>query len=113
MQTFDLEDEPVYEALSYTWGCPYGTPNFELEDSSASESFNAQFLNEIGFPINCDGCILYVTPNLYAALHHIRHQFITPSWGVRTDLVVSPRPCGSMRFVLPRATWPSVAPKSR
>ena len=83
MQTFDLEDGPTYEALSYTWGCPYGIPNFELEDLSASEDFHASFTSDHRMPILCNGRKLYVTQNLFQALHHVRIRYVAPDSAAR------------------------------
>jgi hypothetical protein len=47
----DAVPESGYEALSYVWGSPMGR-----------------------HPIQCDGCLLYVTPNCESALRHLRKE---------------------------------------
>ena len=51
-----MEDEPRYNALSYTW---------DLDDSDSCETLQND-------TIICDGAELSVTPNLYMALKHLR-----------------------------------------
>ncbi|KAL1600661.1 hypothetical protein SLS60_007049 [Paraconiothyrium brasiliense] len=47
----DLDNPPVYEAISYVWGSPQGS-----------------------VPLDCDGQVLLITPSLNDALYRIRHQ---------------------------------------
>ncbi|RSL91392.1 hypothetical protein CEP51_000329 [Fusarium floridanum] len=64
----DLDDDPVYDALSYTWGCPVTVY------SDASEVSSAAAWAAPSFDIICDGKPLSVTANLYAAILSWRLQ---------------------------------------
>ncbi|RSL47055.1 hypothetical protein CEP54_013587 [Fusarium duplospermum] len=62
----DLDDAPVYDALSYTWGCPVAVYSDARQVSSdAAWAVPA-------FDIICDGKPISVTANLYAALLSLR-----------------------------------------
>ncbi|RYP40754.1 hypothetical protein DL767_001472 [Monosporascus sp. MG133] len=66
METIDLDEFPVYDALSYTWGDPL---TFHMEPEQVlppSEWYRP------AFQIECDGHTVSVTANLYAALVAIR-----------------------------------------
>ena len=52
MRVFDLEDNPLYNCLSYTWGDPK-QENDELQPS---------------YQIPCDDKVMSITQNLYHAL---------------------------------------------
>jgi hypothetical protein len=56
MRTVSLNDRPVYQCLSYTWGNP-------LSDSSPDSGEN--------YPLLCDGAYLPTTVNLRRALRHL------------------------------------------
>ncbi|KAK3380896.1 heterokaryon incompatibility protein-domain-containing protein [Podospora didyma] len=61
MRVVDLEDFPVYEALSYTWGRPLTVfPSAEARDEALED--------DEPLPVLCDGKVLYVRRNLYAYL---------------------------------------------
>ncbi|KAK0665267.1 heterokaryon incompatibility protein-domain-containing protein [Cercophora samala] len=63
MREVDLDDNPVYETLSYTWGEPltvFSTLQAKLEALSSSTK-------EL-LPVLCEGKILHVTYNLYMYL---------------------------------------------
>ncbi|RSL72467.1 hypothetical protein CEP53_001117 [Fusarium sp. AF-6] len=64
----DLADDPVYDALSYTWGCPVTIYSDESEVSSAA-AWAAP-----SFDIICDGKPFSITANLYAAILSWRLQ---------------------------------------
>ena len=57
METYDLSDEPVYVALSYTWGDPIKQPYTPAAPSMT---------------VFVDGKEMLVTPNLYDALFWLR-----------------------------------------
>lgn len=76
LEEFELEDLPPYAALSYTWGCPYANPNFELNDPSESAAFNGRYTAERIVPITCNGAKLFITLNLYEALQHIKRRYL-------------------------------------
>ena len=56
LRVVDLEDHPLYQALSYTWDDPL---------------YNARTREKPSFPIDCDGQILEITANLQDALLHL------------------------------------------
>ncbi|KAK5658327.1 hypothetical protein OQA88_2303 [Cercophora sp. LCS_1] len=64
MVIVDLEDNPNYDALSYTWGNPFSqtTPESELTAFDATRRY----------PVVCDCKRLMVTGNLYAFLNRIK-----------------------------------------
>ncbi|KAN0110618.1 HET domain containing protein [Hyaloscypha variabilis] len=62
IQIADLDDSPLYDALSYTWGDPRD-PIFQ---SITPEQYRRRH------DIICDGCLISVTENLYHALQRLR-----------------------------------------
>ncbi|KAH7249544.1 heterokaryon incompatibility protein-domain-containing protein [Fusarium solani] len=62
----DLDDDPVYDALSYTWSCPVTIY------SNVSEASSAAAWAAPSFDIICDGKPFSVTANLYAAILSLR-----------------------------------------
>ncbi|KAK0729451.1 heterokaryon incompatibility protein-domain-containing protein [Lasiosphaeris hirsuta] len=58
----DLADSPVYDALSYTWGCPVTVYEHVREVCSPAAWASP------AFDITCDGKPFSVTTNLYTAL---------------------------------------------
>ncbi|KAK3358843.1 heterokaryon incompatibility protein-domain-containing protein [Lasiosphaeria hispida] len=68
LEVKDLADSPVYDALSYTWGCPvtvYDHPGDVCSPAAwASPAFD----------ITCDGKLFSVTTNLYTALLSVRFR---------------------------------------
>ena len=68
----DLNDDVVYDALSYTWGDPC-TLYLSTQDISSQEAWAAR-----AFDIEVDGKTVSVSSNLYAALlglrSHLAHQ---------------------------------------
>ncbi|RSM12358.1 hypothetical protein CEP52_002547 [Fusarium oligoseptatum] len=62
----DLNDDPVYDALSYTWNCPVTIYSDESEVSSAAA------WAALSFDIICDEKPFSVTANLYAAILSLR-----------------------------------------
>ena len=76
--TYELEHPPQYLALSYTWGCPYADPNFEVDDPLLSNDIRIEFQHSI--PITCNCCRLNVTFNLFEALQNIRSRFVALYW---------------------------------
>ena len=66
LQSFDLDDEPCYTALSYTWGPPVKFPDSQ-DESYASEVR----------PILCNGQPFSVPPNLQDALVELRQSDFT------------------------------------
>ncbi|KAK0712279.1 heterokaryon incompatibility protein-domain-containing protein [Apiosordaria backusii] len=68
MREVDLDDNPVYEALSYTWGEPLTVfPTLQAKLDALSPSSNDPL------PVICEGRILHVTYNLYMYLLTWRH----------------------------------------
>ncbi|KAI9163675.1 HET-domain-containing protein [Paramyrothecium foliicola] len=63
----DLDDNPAYDALSYTWGDPC-TLYLSPADISPPEAWAAR-----AFEIEIDGRAVSVTTNLYTALLALRH----------------------------------------
>ncbi|KAK3360698.1 heterokaryon incompatibility protein-domain-containing protein [Lasiosphaeria hispida] len=63
IRAVDLDDNPIYEALSYTWGRP-------LTVFSSAEERDGWTENR--FPVLCDGKVLLVTRNLFTYLHEWR-----------------------------------------
>lgn len=62
LQTFNLDNSPAYDALSYTWG----DPRPALLQTVGPGQYKRQFA------ITCDGKALTVTANLYYALLQLR-----------------------------------------
>lgn len=62
----DLNNSPVYDTLSYTWNCPVAV----YSDASEVSSDNAWA--SPSFEIICDGKLVSVTANLYAAFLSLR-----------------------------------------
>jgi len=76
LKTFELQHAPPYEALSYTWGCPYADPNYEVENPSESTAFNSRYTTKRDIPIACDGANILITLNLKDALLQLRQRAI-------------------------------------
>jgi hypothetical protein len=62
----DLNDLPVYSALSYTWGNPRGL--LPPEDDVEADRIAMSKL----YPILCDGEIIMVTANCYSFIQHLK-----------------------------------------
>ncbi|KAL2687893.1 hypothetical protein Neosp_005462 [[Neocosmospora] mangrovei] len=62
----DLDDDPIYDALSYTWSCPVTIY------SDASEVSSAAAWAAPSFDVICDGKPFSVTANLYTAILSLR-----------------------------------------
>jgi hypothetical protein len=76
--TVDLEDNPEYLALSYTWGCPFNNLNFELsEDNEEMDAMNASYGCEKRSKIECDGAEMMIMRNLYEALTTLPQALMT------------------------------------
>ena len=56
LRVVDLDNPPLYQALSYTWGDPF---------------YNARTQEKPSFPIDCDGQVIEITANLQDALFHL------------------------------------------
>ncbi|KAF5675871.1 het-domain-containing protein [Fusarium circinatum] len=68
----DLNDQPKYDALSYTWGNPLGG------ESSSSDSTVPSDWATTPFGIACSGQRVEVTTNLHTALIAIRYHLSKP-----------------------------------
>jgi hypothetical protein len=42
LDTYPLDKAPLFVALSYTWGCPFSSPNYELDDAADTSAINSQ-----------------------------------------------------------------------
>jgi Heterokaryon incompatibility protein (HET) len=72
LDVFDLQKNPIYIALSYTWGCPFADSNFEFsDDPSAAEQMHESYAVARKIPITCNGRRALVTRNLYEALQEL------------------------------------------
>ena len=67
METVDLNDLPIYNRLSYTWGDP-GPPSGRPRAESVDYSVNNKW------PISCNNKLLFVTQNLYDALRKLQQS---------------------------------------
>lgn len=65
MEPVSLDEWPRYEALSYAWGNPF-------QDQPELDS---QYSVDNKWPIAVNDRLLYVTKNLYDALHHLQAPF--------------------------------------
>jgi hypothetical protein len=72
IETYRLEKAPPFTALSYTWGCPFSEPNYELEDVNETTTFNAQYTSKHDIPIRCNSASIIVTKNSKEAIDHIK-----------------------------------------
>lgn len=67
LKVVDLEDCPIYHCLSYTWGNPHAKgAQFPWFDECATE-----YGSDTTWPVSCNNKLLYVTQNLYDALHEV------------------------------------------
>ncbi|KLJ12936.1 hypothetical protein EMPG_12103 [Blastomyces silverae] len=75
-KTVDLNTNPCYHALSYTWGNPYPADNeyFRPKYDEAQLSFTKYDLKEGKRAIHVDGKLLYVSRNLFDALCSARED---------------------------------------
>ena len=64
LRTVDLSDAPIYKALSYTWGHPYGVPTDPVSNTY-----------DDSLPIVMNGRPVSIKRNLHEALS----QFLDPS----------------------------------
>lgn len=72
LEVFDLKDEPTYNALSYTWGCPFADFNFEFSDDPLAANYMHEcYAVDRKIPVTCNGRRALVTRNLYEALQEI------------------------------------------
>ncbi|KAK7536951.1 heterokaryon incompatibility protein-domain-containing protein [Phyllosticta citribraziliensis] len=67
LETVDLNDTPVYDALSYTWGSPW-LPGMGQDKKVREYSL------ENNWPISVNGALKTVTKNLYEGLLRLRHH---------------------------------------
>jgi hypothetical protein len=75
IDTFSLDDAPPFAALSYTWGCPYSDPNYELENVEETKTFNSQYSSVRNGIIRCNGALVKVTRNSKEALDNIKTRY--------------------------------------
>lgn len=75
LETFSLDQAPPFATLSYTWGNPYSTPNYELDDVSQTEEIAQRYTPERNVPIFCNGAKIMVTRNLSEALQNIKERY--------------------------------------
>ncbi|RWA07059.1 hypothetical protein EKO27_g8045 [Xylaria grammica] len=66
MTVVDLEDSPDYDAFSYTWGNPLGVHSASHDHVPQSEWYTPNF------EIECNGRLISISANLFAALISIR-----------------------------------------
>ncbi|KAE8149465.1 hypothetical protein BDV25DRAFT_167854 [Aspergillus avenaceus] len=64
MKVVDLNDNPKFQSLSYTWGSPFPP------DDERSKEYAITNL----FPIAIDGQIMFITKNLYEFLRQLRNN---------------------------------------
>ncbi|KAK8239627.1 hypothetical protein IWZ00DRAFT_533904 [Phyllosticta capitalensis] len=65
LETVNLNDAPIYDALSYTWGSP-----FSAEEIKKARRYNAMHK----WPVTINGTLVFITRNLYEALSRLRHS---------------------------------------
>src|SRR6266536_906442 len=73
LTTFELLEAPPYHALSYTWGSPHDSPNFELPEGEMynSESLTGTYAKPPRKRIICDKLRMRAGLNLYEALRRL------------------------------------------
>ncbi|KAJ9151464.1 hypothetical protein NKR19_g4931 [Coniochaeta hoffmannii] len=76
LETFELDDAPPYQALSYCCGSPFDVPNLELPDLFAGTSgpIAASYGEHNKKPILCNGQRLYVGKNLKEFFDRLRED---------------------------------------
>ncbi|GAB1318313.1 Heterokaryon incompatibility domain-containing protein [Madurella fahalii] len=92
LEAVDLEDNPFYYALSYTWGNPYA------HGVDFTEYFNAvteQYGWSRRIPILCDGKVIHVQKNLLDALYELEGAHISRQEPERGQESSSESPSGS------------------
>ncbi|KAH6971541.1 hypothetical protein BKA56DRAFT_594476 [Ilyonectria sp. MPI-CAGE-AT-0026] len=67
LESVDINTNPNYDALSYTWGNPHERPNSIIDDYAITHKW----------PIAVNGRLAYVNKNLYEGLCHLRQVRIT------------------------------------
>ncbi|KAH7305498.1 ankyrin repeat-containing domain protein [Stachybotrys elegans] len=67
LETFDLRDNPQYEALSYTWESPLS----EMQ-KRATDTWTDEYGPLSKWPINMNHRLLFVRKNLFDALRHLQ-----------------------------------------
>ncbi|KAH8749840.1 heterokaryon incompatibility protein-domain-containing protein [Hyaloscypha sp. PMI_1271] len=87
LQTYLLDNAPEFIALSYTWGCPYSNPNYELEDSADTAALNSQYTANRTIPITVDGAILMVSENCKDAIDNIKEHYNSGNFHICIDAV--------------------------
>jgi hypothetical protein len=87
LQTYLLDNAPEFIALSYTWGCPYSNPNYELEDSADTAALNSQYTANRTIPITVDGAILMVSGNCKDAIDNIKERYNSGNFHIWIDAV--------------------------
>lgn len=85
LETVDLDDLPVYNCLSYTWGAP-GPASTRSEVEAVDYSLSNKW------PVSCDKKLLFATPNLYDALQKLHQN--------KLELVEQPDSKGQTRLHL-------------
>jgi hypothetical protein len=78
LETYTLDSAPPFAALSYTWGCPFSYPNYELENAAETPIFNRRYTADRDNPTLCNSGIIYVTRNAIEAIANIKTAFIEP-----------------------------------
>jgi hypothetical protein len=78
LDTYELDKAPPFAALSYTWGCPYSDPNYELEDVSETAAFNGKYASARNIPIQCNSASILVTRNSKDAIDNIKRRYNRP-----------------------------------
>jgi hypothetical protein len=88
IQTCLLNNAPEeFLALSYTWGCPYSDPNYELEDSAETSAWNIQYTADRTIPITIDGATLMVSRNCKDAIDNIKQRYNSRNFHIWIDAV--------------------------
>jgi hypothetical protein len=72
LDIYPLDKAPLFTALSYTWGCPFSDPNYELDDVADTAAVNSQYVSDRNIPVRCNGASLFVTRTSKEAMDHIK-----------------------------------------
>lgn len=75
LEVYPLDKAPPFSALSYTWGCPFADPNYELTNVADTAVVNNQYVSDRNIPLRCNGATLFVTRNSKDAIDHIKRNF--------------------------------------
>lgn len=72
LEVFYLKENPTYNALSCTWGCPFAEFSFEIsDDASAAEQGHECYVSTCKISVTCNGRRVLIPRNLNEGLQEM------------------------------------------